>query len=35
MVLLTVPSEHSKRNYAKALNEIFAFSEQRKQPLWG
>lgn len=24
MVLVRLPSEHSKRNYAKALNEVFA-----------
>jgi hypothetical protein len=33
MVLNSVMSEHSKRNYAKALDEIFALCEERKQPL--
>ena len=33
MVLLSVASEHSKRNYAKALDEIFALCEMRQQPL--
>jgi integrase len=33
MVLQTMPSEHSQRNYAKALDEVFAFSVLRKQPL--
>lgn len=33
MVLLTVASGHSKRNYAKALDEIFALCEMRQQPL--
>jgi hypothetical protein len=33
MVLNSVVSEHSKRNYAKALDEVFALCEARKQPL--
>jgi site-specific recombinase XerC len=33
MVLNSVASEHSKRNYAKALDEIFALCEARQQPL--
>jgi integrase len=33
MVLMSVPSEHSKRNYAKALDEVFTLCEQRQQPL--
>src|ERR1700731_3472112 len=33
MVLNSVASEHSKRNYAKALDEIFALCEMRQQPL--
>jgi hypothetical protein len=33
MVLNSVVSEHSKRNYAKALDEAFALCEERKQPL--
>jgi len=33
MVLKAVVSEHTRRNYAKALDELFAFSEQHKQPL--
>jgi integrase len=33
VVLLSVASEHSKRNYAKALDEIFALCEMRQQPL--
>jgi hypothetical protein len=33
MVLNSVVSEHSKRNYAKALDEVFALCEGRKQPL--
>src|ERR1700676_302953 len=33
MVLNSVASEHSKRNYAKALDEVFALCEERKQPL--
>jgi integrase len=33
MVLNSVVSEHSKRNYAKALDEVFALCEERKQPL--
>jgi hypothetical protein len=33
MVLKAVISPHTRRNYAKALDEIFAFSELRKQPL--
>src|SRR5260370_39583422 len=31
MVLNSVVSEHSKRNYAKALDEVFALCEQRQQ----
>jgi integrase family protein with SAM-like domain len=33
MALNSVISEHSKRNYAKALDEVFALCEERKQPL--
>jgi site-specific recombinase XerD len=33
MVLKAVVSPHTRRNYAKALDEVFAFSELRKQPL--
>ena len=33
MVLKSVASPHTQRNYAKALDEVFAFSGQRKQPL--
>jgi len=33
MVLNSVASDHSKRNYAKALDEIFSLCEERKQPL--
>jgi integrase len=33
MVLQAVASPHTRRNYAKALDELFAFSEQRQQPL--
>src|SRR5260370_21015892 len=33
MVLNSVASEHSKRNYAKALDEVFALCEARRQPL--
>jgi Phage integrase, N-terminal SAM-like domain len=33
MVLMSVASDHSKRNYAKALDEIFALCELRHQPL--
>jgi len=33
MVLKAVVSPHTRRNYAKALDELFAFSELRKQPL--
>ena len=33
MVLQAVASPHTRRNYAKALDEVFAFSELRKQPL--
>ena len=29
MVLNSVASEHSKRNYAKALDEVFALCEDR------
>ena len=32
-VLLSVASQHSKRNYAKALDEVFALCEMRQQPL--
>ena len=32
MVLMSVASDHSKRNYAKALDEIFALCELRQQP---
>jgi integrase len=32
MVLMSVASDHSKRNYAKALDEIFALYEVRQQP---
>jgi hypothetical protein len=32
-VLNSVASEHSKRNYAEALDEVFALCEERKQPL--
>jgi len=31
-VLMSVASDHSKRNYAKALDEIFALCELRQQP---
>jgi integrase len=33
MVLKSVASPHTQRNYAKALDEVFAFSAERKQPL--
>jgi hypothetical protein len=33
MVLDSVVSEHSKRNYAKSLDEVFSQCEERKQPL--
>src|SRR5277367_534938 len=33
MVLNSVASEHSKRNYAKALDELFALCEARQQTL--
>ena len=33
MVLNSVASEHSQRNYAKAPDEVFALCEERKQPL--
>ena len=33
MVLNSVVSKHSKRNYAKALDEVYALCEERKQPL--
>jgi integrase len=33
MVLNSVASEHSKRNYGKALDEVYALCEERKQPL--
>ena len=32
MVLMSVDSDHSKRNYAKALDETFALCELRQQP---
>jgi hypothetical protein len=32
MVLMSAASDHSKRNYAKALVEIFALCELRQQP---
>jgi len=32
MVLMSVASDHSKRNYAKALDEIFVLCELRQQP---
>lgn len=32
MVLKSVVSKHSKRNYAKALDDIFTLCEQRTQP---
>src|SRR3984893_18832559 len=33
MVRNSVASDHSKRNYAKALDEVFALCEARQQPL--
>jgi integrase len=33
MVLNSVVSKHSKRNYAKALDEVYTLCEERKQPL--
>ena len=33
MVLNSVVSEHSKRNYANALDEIFTLCELRQEPL--
>ncbi len=33
MVLNSVASQHSKRNYGKALDEAYALCEERKQPL--
>jgi integrase len=33
MVLTSLTSEHTKRMYSQALDEIFAFSEKRRQPL--
>jgi integrase len=33
MVLLAVKSEHTQRNYGKALDELFALSAERRQPL--
>jgi integrase len=33
MVLKAVVSPHTRRNYAKALDELFAFSERKQQPL--
>jgi hypothetical protein len=32
MILKSVDSEHPWRNYAKALEELFAFNEERRQP---
>jgi hypothetical protein len=32
MVLDAVPSPHSKRNYAKALDDLFAFCASRLSP---
>jgi hypothetical protein len=32
MGLNSVVSEHSQRNYAKALDEVFAQCEERRQP---
>jgi integrase len=33
MVLNAMVCEHSRRNYAKALDELFAFSAEKRQPL--
>jgi Phage integrase, N-terminal SAM-like domain len=33
MVLNSVASEHAKHNYSKALDEVYALCEERKQPL--
>lgn len=33
LVLNSLVSEHSKRNYAKALDEVFALCGERKQSL--
>jgi integrase len=33
VVLNSVVSQHSKRNYAKAVDEVYALCEERKQPL--
>jgi integrase len=33
MVLQAVVSPHTRRNYAKALDELFAFSAEQRQPL--
>src|ERR1035438_905075 len=33
MVLLAVKSEHTQRNYGKALDELFALGAERRQPL--
>ena len=33
MVLNSLASEHTKRNYARALDELFAFSKRQRQPL--
>jgi site-specific recombinase XerD len=33
MVLKAVVSPHTRRNYARALDEVFAFSELKQQPL--
>jgi hypothetical protein len=33
MVLNSVASEHAKRNFSKALDEVYALCEERKQPL--
>ena len=34
MVLNSVASEHSKRNYAKALDEVFALCEKRSAAVY-
>jgi len=33
MVLLSVVSPHTRRNYAKAIDELFAYCAERRQPL--
>jgi len=33
MVLASVVSDHTKRNYAKALDDLFAFVAERREPL--